>query len=85
MHISKDANRNIYLNQGSYTQQIINCYRLNNIKPRKAPTDISKKQVANNHSTAIQTFIQEYQSIVGSANFLSTDLQPDLAYPIYGS
>jgi hypothetical protein len=79
MHVEQ-APGSIYIHQNRYAEQILGRYGLTDTTPAKTPTDSSVKLIKASTETANPVFKTEYQSKIGSLNFLSNGTRPDISF-----
>ena len=71
----------IWLGQPSYTNSILQQFRMDDSKQRRTPLDPSQKLVKGDENSEL--FDQEvYQSAVGRLLYLSTRTRPDIAFAV---
>lgn len=72
----------LHIHQAAFTQQMLNRYGMQGVKPMKVPLDPCKKLERECNNTATQVFRTEYLSKNGSVNYLQTRTRWDLAFPV---
>ena len=82
MHVETAEDGSKQLHQSAFVQQLLNRFKLNDLRPVSTPMDVSRKLESNKDSTASVDFLRLYQSMVGSLNYLMTVARPDIAHAV---
>ena len=78
----KTTPEGVHLHQSGYTQQILNRFGFQNVKPRFIPLDANEKLIDETHAIASAEFQHDFQSKVGSLNYDQTKTRPDISFPV---
>ena len=83
MGITRDrVNKTLHLSQESYINKVLTRFGMAACKDSATPMDLGLHLEASEGYSATVSQVKEYQAIVGSLIYLSTQTRPDIAYAV---